>query len=269
MRILPGLLFLLWSFSALAADPGAEDNDRHFRAAALEVDVPVELTQAIARVESGGSPYALNIAGRGYFFKTREDALAAAKQAEAAGLSFDSGIMQINNWWLKRYDLPLEAMFEPAANVLLGSWILKQELNRAGDTWEAVARYHSPNADRGQHYADLVRQALEQGPVTRRTTASSTGREKQKEQPAQTAAAVSQESPVVQSVTHRGQATENTRQVFDRSAGTVRSAADAPLLVYRRTAFTRVPPPEYQEDETALFDELADDSHPDFVQRMR
>ncbi len=250
MKIFPGLLFLLWSFSALAAGPGAEDNDRHFRAAALEVDVPVELTQAIARVESGGSPWALNIEGRGYIYASRDEALAAAKQAEAAGLSFDSGIMQINNWWLKRYDIPLEAMFEPAANVLLGSWILKQELNRAGDTWAAVARYHSPNADRGQHYADLVRQALEQGPVTRRTTASSTGREKQKEQPAQT-------------VAHREQATENTRQVFHRSAGTVPPAADAPLLVYRRTAFTRVPPPEYQEDEQS------DDSHPVFVRRMR
>lgn len=163
-----GLLFLLWSFSALAAGPGAEDNKRHFQAAASEVNVPAELTQAIARVESGGSPYALNVEGKGYVFASREEALAAAKQAEAAGQSFDSGIMQINNWWLKRYGIPLEAAFEPEANILLGSWILRQELNRAGDVWTAVARYHSPHAGRGERYADLVRQALERGPLQKK-----------------------------------------------------------------------------------------------------
>ena len=136
-----------------------------FEAAAQEVDVPPELTQAIARVESGGTPYALNVEGRGYFFDSKEEALAAAIEAKAAGKSFDSGVMQINNWWLQRYDIPLEAVFDPAANILLGSWILRQELDRHGDTWTAVARYHSPNADRGNQYVALVRRALERGPI--------------------------------------------------------------------------------------------------------
>ena len=164
---------LFFSFGSPAAAPAAQAATEHaplFEAAAQEVDVPPELTQAIARVESGGTPYALNIEGRGYFFDSKEEALAAASEAQAAGQSFDSGIMQVNNWWLKRYGIPLEAVFDPAANILLGSWILKQELDRHGDTWKAVARYHSPNADRGQRYAALVRQALEKGPV--QTTAT-------------------------------------------------------------------------------------------------
>ena len=142
-----------------------------FEAAAREVDVPPELTQAIARVESGGTPYALNVEGRGYFFDSKEEALAAASEAQAAGKGFDSGVMQINNWWLKRYDIPLEAVFDPAANILLGSWILRQELDRHGDTWTAVARYHSPNTDRGNQYVALVRRALERGTVKTKKSA--------------------------------------------------------------------------------------------------
>jgi len=148
----------------LVAGIEAEENQASFfEAAAQEVDVPPELTRAIARVESGGTPYALNVEGRGYFFDSKEEALAAASEAQAAGKSFDSGVMQINNWWLKRYDIPLEAVFDPAANILLGSWILRQELDRHGDTWTAVARYHSPNADLGNQYVALVRRALEKG----------------------------------------------------------------------------------------------------------
>lgn len=164
------LLFaLFFPFGSPAAAPAAQaaahDHARLFEAAAQEVDVPPELTQAIARVESGGTPYALNIEGRGYFFDSKAEAVAAAEQAQSLGRSFDSGLMQVNSWWLKRYGIPLEAVFDPAANILLGSWILKQELDRHGDTWKAVARYHSPNSDRGERYARLVRKALEKGPV--------------------------------------------------------------------------------------------------------
>jgi hypothetical protein len=176
--------FLFWCPSLALASPVTDEAQpffaveteeasqaSFFEAAAREVDVPPELTRAIARVESGGTPYALNVEGRGYFFDSKEEALAAASEAQAAGKSFDSGIMQINNWWLKRYDIPLEAVFDPAANILLGSWILRQELDRHGDTWTAVARYHSPNADRGNQYVALVRRALEKGAVKTKKSA--------------------------------------------------------------------------------------------------
>lgn len=145
------LLCVLLLFAAPAVPASASpDHEQDFQAAARETGVPVALTQAIAGVESGGSPWALNVAGRGHIHASRDEALAAARRADAAGLSFDSGIMQINNWWLKRYGIPLEAMFDPAANILLGSWILRQELDRAGgDAWTAVARYHSPDANPG------------------------------------------------------------------------------------------------------------------------
>ena len=160
-------LFFLWSiFCCLWLCPAfAAGHEALFAAAAREVDVPPTLTQAIARVESKDWPWALNIEGRSLFFDTKAEAVAAARRAEAAGRSFDVGAMQVNNWWLKRYGIPLEAAFDPAANILLGSWILKQEMEREGDTWKAVGRYHSPNAKRGERYANQVRRALERGPL--------------------------------------------------------------------------------------------------------
>ena len=127
--------------------------------------VPAAWTQAIAHVESGLSPWALNIEGKGYRFDSKEKALAKAKEAEAEGRSFDSGVMQVNNFWLKKYGIPLEAALDPLANIYLGSWILKQEIARHGESWNAVGAYHSPNEDRGRRYAEMVKDALGKGPV--------------------------------------------------------------------------------------------------------
>ena len=137
--------------------------------------VPAAWTQAIAHVESGLSPWALNIEGKGYRFDSKEKALAKAKEAEAEGRSFDSGVMQVNNFWLKKYGIPLEAALDPLANIYLGSWILKQEISRHGESWNAVGAYHSPNEDRGRRYAEMVKDALGKGPVKRSVAKEESG----------------------------------------------------------------------------------------------
>ena len=150
---------LFFSFGSPAAAPAAQAATEHaplFEAAAQEVDVPPELTQAIARVESGGTPYALNIEGRGYFFDSKEEALAAASEAQAAGQSFDSGIMQVNNWWMERFAIDPFSLLDPATNERWGKWILAEEISRHGLSWKAVGKYHSPDPERGRRYAWLV-----------------------------------------------------------------------------------------------------------------
>lgn len=136
-----------------------------FQEAAQTWGVPVALTRAIARVESGFSPWALNIEGRGYTFASKEKALEKGQQAQNANRSFDSGLMQVNSFWLKKYGIPLEAALDPGANIFLGSWILKQEIERQGQTWNAVGAYHSPDEARSRRYIELVKAALEKGPV--------------------------------------------------------------------------------------------------------
>lgn len=253
------LLCVLLLFAAPAVPASASpDHEQDFQAAARETGVPVALTQAIAGVESGGSPWALNVAGRGHIHASRDEALAAARRADAAGLSFDSGIMQINNWWLKRYGIPLEAMFDPAANILLGSWILRQELDRAGDAWTAVARYHSPDAVRGRKYAALVRRTLERGPE--QLSAAAPGRRSRglahakREKNARTVSPeAAQGSTTVRPVPGL-EGEGETSQAFDRSAGTMPAAGT--LVVYRQSyqqpVFTRTMP-DNPEPERPVF----------------
>ena len=131
-----------------------------FEMAAKDLNVPVALTKAIAEVESRHSPYALNIGGKGYFFDSKEDAILVARQAMAEGKSLDSGLMQVNSQWLKRFNIPLEAALDPEANVYLGTWLLKENYQVHGDWQTAVARYHSPDQKRGQRYLDKVKAVL-------------------------------------------------------------------------------------------------------------
>ncbi len=62
--------------------------------ASLHWKVPAKLALAIARVESGLNPWAVNVAGRGYQPKTREEASAIIDQAWRRGVSFDVGLIK-------------------------------------------------------------------------------------------------------------------------------------------------------------------------------
>jgi len=121
--------------------------------------VPKALAQAIAGHESGMRPWAMNIEGRPYLHASKDQAMAVARAALQAGLSFDIGLMQINAQWLRRYHLPLDVVFDPAGNVQVGVWILAQAIKRYGLSWQAVATYHTcleRNPERGRAYAAAI-----------------------------------------------------------------------------------------------------------------
>ena len=231
-RLVPLVLLLLWSvlFCLWCCRALAAGHEAYFEAAAQEVDVPPDLTRAIAHVESEGWPWSLNVAGRSYFYESKAEAVAAAREAEASGRSFDVGAMQVNNWWLKRYGISLEAAFDPAANILFGSWILKQELDRADDTWTAVGRYHSPNANRGQRYANQVRRALERGPV----------RAKKKTKTAKTTAEAGKGNSKAEK-REPALAPSAALMVADSPAEASVAVDGGPLLAYRRASREAVP----------------------------
>lgn len=166
--ILAVVLFFSLSYPAWAAESTGEIKPplRLFEAPCRELGLPCPAAVAIAQVESGLHPWSLNIEGRGFKFQSREEALARAGEALALGRSFDVGLMQVNSWWLKRYGISLEAAFEPLANIYLGGWILKEEIERRKDLKAAVGAYHSPDPRRARRYADQVMAALERGPLT-------------------------------------------------------------------------------------------------------
>lgn len=121
--------------------------------------VPISLALAIARQESGIRPWVINIEGKGYFPQSREEARAIADKAWAEKRSFDVGIMQVNSFWLKRYNIAVEDVLEPQSNIAMGVWILAREIRRYGLTWQAIGAYHTPlarNPERAKNYAASV-----------------------------------------------------------------------------------------------------------------
>ncbi len=154
-----GIFFLFWVLfpGNLLAEVVQE---KYFDSAAAMFNVPRAWTRAIAEVESGNDAFALNIGGKSYYFATKEEALQVAEEVKKTGGSFDAGVMQVNSQWLERLNIPLPAALDPEANILLGSWILSEEIKQHGRNWTAVGRYHSPSEDRGNKYVEQVKQAL-------------------------------------------------------------------------------------------------------------
>ena len=142
--------------TATAADSGYA---HLFEMASQTWEIPAPLIKAIAETESGYHPWAVNIAGRSYYPEAREEALNLIRSAMARKKSFDIGVMQLNSWWLKRLKLAPEQVLDPEPNILIGSWILAQELYRHGYHWKAVGSYHTPvdkNPERARQYASKV-----------------------------------------------------------------------------------------------------------------
>jgi soluble lytic murein transglycosylase-like protein len=128
--------------------------------------VPYKLVKAIARQESGWNPWAINVEGRGFMVATKAEALGIAIPAWKRKQSFDTGLMQINSHWLRRFGLSPDYVIEPRRNIILGVWILSKCLEQYGLTWRAVAAYHTGNPDkyieRGRAYAASVISHLRQ-----------------------------------------------------------------------------------------------------------
>ena len=118
------------------------------------------LAMAVARVESDWHPWCVNIEGKDYRAKSLAEAATLAKRALVLGKSLDVGLMQINSYWLRKWQIPLERVLDPATNVTLGLCILKYEMRRYGSTWKAVGAYHSKNTARQKRYVQKVAQAL-------------------------------------------------------------------------------------------------------------
>lgn len=118
------------------------------------------LAMAVARVESDWHPWCVNIEGKDYRAKSLAEAATIAKRALALGKSLDVGLMQINSYWLRKWQLPLERVLDPVTNVTLGLCILKYEMRRYGSTWKAVGAYHSKNPARQKRYVQKVARAL-------------------------------------------------------------------------------------------------------------
>jgi Transglycosylase SLT domain len=127
---------------------------------------PPRLLDAIALVESGRRdtegvlmpwPWTINAEGIGHFYDTKAEAVQAARDFQARGISsIDVGCMQINLAYHPDAFLSLEQAFDPQANALYAARFLNQLFAQAGSWPKAAADYHSQTPDVGEDYQRRV-----------------------------------------------------------------------------------------------------------------
>ncbi|MFV0474980.1 MAG: lytic transglycosylase domain-containing protein, partial [Pikeienuella sp.] len=137
MRAL-GVLFILLAAPFAAASQRAPEEVAAIcdaAAGAAPGGVPAASLRALTRTETGRRvggallpwPWTVNMEGEGFWFDTREEALAFVRARHAAGArSFDMGCFQINFRWHGEAFDSLDAMFEPSLNAAYAARFLNE-----------------------------------------------------------------------------------------------------------------------------------------------
>ncbi len=121
----------------LLAMHGAAHADCIDDAAAFE-HVNVGLMRAIAQVESGTRTNVINTNSNG---------------------TTDIGLMQINSSWLPRLareGITEQSLLDPCTNAYVGAWILAQNIQQYGPTWNAIGAYNASAPEKRLAYAQKV-----------------------------------------------------------------------------------------------------------------
>jgi len=121
------------------------------RVASVEGAAP-DLVYAMIATESAGQPWALNVDGRAFYFRTKEAAAAAAKWHIPRAKNVDLGCMQISWKWHGHKFEDVAALLDVENNVRYGSRFLTSLNYRAGSWSEAVGLYHSGNGGKQVKY---------------------------------------------------------------------------------------------------------------------
>ncbi|MDR2416968.1 MAG: lytic transglycosylase domain-containing protein, partial [Holosporales bacterium] len=115
--------------------------------------IPPRLLESIALIESGRStgaatsypwPWTVTVNGKGHYFPTRSEAIAAVRRFQARGArNIDVGCMQINLFHHPKAFKSLQEAFDITQNVSYAAKFLK-ELQEQYASWsKAVGCYHS------------------------------------------------------------------------------------------------------------------------------
>jgi soluble lytic murein transglycosylase-like protein len=161
------ICILVITYIFICTASAAHANDKlaaHFEDGCGMWGVPPSLAMAIAKVESDFRPFTINVQGRSHYMNDKESSLALIKKASSSRQSYDVGLMQINSYWLNKLNLDPAEVLDPRINIIIGCWILSEELKRYGMNWKAIGAYHTPvnkNPERARTYADKVLKAWE------------------------------------------------------------------------------------------------------------
>jgi len=160
------IMFAVLMFPAMS---GADKSvPAGYRLIAAEHGIPQSVLFAVALTESGKPtgqagalrpwPWTLNVAGRGYFFDSRQAAWQALTAYLRAGKrSIDIGLMQVNwRYHQDRLGTPWQAL-DPYHNLRVGAGILQVCYATRQDWWASVGCYHAPtDTQRADRYRRRV-----------------------------------------------------------------------------------------------------------------
>jgi hypothetical protein len=153
--------------------PGAHCQDA-IEVAARTTLVPSRLMAAIGLVETGRPdpasgtlhpwPWAINAEGKGFYFNSKSEAIAAVMTLQADGVrSIDVGCMQVNLQQHPNAFATLDEAFDPKRNANYAGRFLEQLFRRSGDWIIAAGWYHSTTPDLAADYAKRVTALLPPG----------------------------------------------------------------------------------------------------------
>jgi hypothetical protein len=142
---------------------------REILAAQTRHGIPDNLLLAIGLQEAGTRrnghftvwPYAVNAAGEGRLFDSRNAALDWIAERQASGIrSIDVGCMQINmRWHPDAFDNPAQG-FDPRVNVDYAARFLKRLHRRTGSWMQAAGSYHSFEPEYRDTYLDRLQKNI-------------------------------------------------------------------------------------------------------------
>jgi hypothetical protein len=135
--------------------------------AEADTKLPDRVLTAIALRESGRIdpdtgrvrpwPWTINFEGIGHFYDSKEAAIAAVQDIQAAGgQSVDVGCMQVNLMHHPEAFATLDQAFDPNSNAAYAGRFLKALFAESGDWGLAIAAYHSRTPGVGEPYRDQV-----------------------------------------------------------------------------------------------------------------
>lgn len=119
--------------------------------------IPQDLLKAIAKIESGISPWAINAGGRAHMFKSKEAAARYVRELVNEGTTnFSVGCMQLHYASHRRHFKSVEAMLEPQNNIAHAAKLIKNLERRHGSMERAIKLYHSPTPAHHNRYKNRV-----------------------------------------------------------------------------------------------------------------
>lgn len=149
----------LWPVPALAV--GQAICERAGVIAAQEHGIPATVLRAITRTETGRArhgrlsswPWTANVAGKGYWFDNRDEALRFLREQVATGRqNFDVGCFQVNYRWHRHGFASLDTMIDPMVNARYAARFLTELYGEKGNWSDAVGAYHSRTPEHARRY---------------------------------------------------------------------------------------------------------------------